>query len=287
MRFPEANGAAAPGFTLPFVAVVLAGGSAAWRLSLTCCGRLGRARPTPLDAPAIPVTVAGVLFDVPPAAIREAVQRHPGQHERIDLAFEWPSLTPPNAGRQIGRQAAARMPRTPSAAAAASRERTAVRHHRRLGRGAAAARTAAHHLSALRRSRRPTAGPDGLAILPFRAGTPYEGEDLVYVGDQSRAVFRPLHARGAQRCPAPASRSACSTRPQITLRFPRDWLGDWRNVACRLRPAGGADCIPADEVTTCRHQSRAFAAIPDRWRGSPSGNCRSARRPRRRRTARR
>src|ERR1700744_5664039 len=48
-----------------------------------------------LDAPAIPVTVAGVLFDIPPAAIREAVQRHPGQHERVDLAFEWPSLTPP------------------------------------------------------------------------------------------------------------------------------------------------------------------------------------------------
>ena len=33
---------------------------------------------TPLEAPAIPTTVAGVLFDVPPAAIRNAVQRHTG-----------------------------------------------------------------------------------------------------------------------------------------------------------------------------------------------------------------
>src|ERR1700731_1258309 len=49
----------------------------------------------PLNAPAMPITVANVLFDVPPAAIRAAVQRHPGPHERVDLAFLWPSLTPP------------------------------------------------------------------------------------------------------------------------------------------------------------------------------------------------
>src|ERR1700722_1200785 len=51
--------------------------------------------PTALDAPAIPVTVAGVLFNVPPAAVRAKVQRHPGQQDRIDLVFDWPSLTPP------------------------------------------------------------------------------------------------------------------------------------------------------------------------------------------------
>ena len=51
--------------------------------------------PIPLNAPALPVTVANVLFDIPPAAIRAAVQRHAGPAERIDLAFMWPSLTPP------------------------------------------------------------------------------------------------------------------------------------------------------------------------------------------------
>ena len=51
--------------------------------------------PIPLGAPAIPITVAGVIFDVPPAAIRVAVQRQPGPHERVDLAFLWPSLEPP------------------------------------------------------------------------------------------------------------------------------------------------------------------------------------------------
>src|SRR5580700_7773276 len=51
--------------------------------------------PIPLNAPAIPITVANVLFDVPPAAIRAAVQRHAGPHERADLVFTWPSLVPP------------------------------------------------------------------------------------------------------------------------------------------------------------------------------------------------
>src|SRR5260370_8726147 len=63
--------------------------------------------PVPLSAPAIPVTVANVLFDVPPAAIRAAVQRHPGPHERVDLAFLWPSLTPPQPDAKAADQPAA------------------------------------------------------------------------------------------------------------------------------------------------------------------------------------
>ena len=48
------------------------------------------------DAPALPITVAGVAFNVPPAAIRVPVQRRPGAHERVDLVFLWPSLEPPD-----------------------------------------------------------------------------------------------------------------------------------------------------------------------------------------------
>ena len=50
--------------------------------------------PVALDAPELPITIAGVAFDVPPAAIRVPVQRRPGAHDRIDLAFMWPSLKP-------------------------------------------------------------------------------------------------------------------------------------------------------------------------------------------------
>src|SRR5262249_38480853 len=48
------------------------------------------------DTPALPITVAGVVFNVPPAAIRVAVQRRRGARDRVDLAFVWPSLEPPD-----------------------------------------------------------------------------------------------------------------------------------------------------------------------------------------------
>src|SRR5437588_8142642 len=49
------------------------------------------------DAPTLPITVGGVLFNLPPAAIRMPMQRHAGAQERVDLAFLWPSLEPPDA----------------------------------------------------------------------------------------------------------------------------------------------------------------------------------------------
>src|SRR5258708_2927169 len=52
--------------------------------------------PPRLDAPALPITVAGVAFNLPPAAIRVPVQRRPGTQERGDLSFLWPSLEPPD-----------------------------------------------------------------------------------------------------------------------------------------------------------------------------------------------
>ena len=71
-------------FTLPLVLLVVAVATAA---AFVCYALWPswRANPVPLDAPAMPVTVAGVLFNVSPATIRAAVQRHPGPHERIDL----------------------------------------------------------------------------------------------------------------------------------------------------------------------------------------------------------
>src|SRR5579863_10291001 len=83
-------------FTLPFTVTVVVLAAVAGFVSYVLWPTWP-SRPTALDAPAIPITVAGELFDVPPAAIREAVQRHPGQQERIDLAFTWPSLEPPAA----------------------------------------------------------------------------------------------------------------------------------------------------------------------------------------------
>src|SRR4051812_31359474 len=52
--------------------------------------------PIAASDPPLPIVVAGVPFNVPPAAMRMPVQRHPGAHERVDLAFLWPSLLPPD-----------------------------------------------------------------------------------------------------------------------------------------------------------------------------------------------
>src|SRR5262245_65884585 len=51
--------------------------------------------PISSDAPALPITIAGTAFNVPPAAMRIPLQRRAGAHERVDLAFLWPSLEPP------------------------------------------------------------------------------------------------------------------------------------------------------------------------------------------------
>ena len=65
--------------------------------------------PVALDAPEFPITIAGIVFDVPPGAIRVPVQRRAGAHDRIDLAFLWPSLKPADATAR---------PASPEAAAA-------------------------------------------------------------------------------------------------------------------------------------------------------------------------
>jgi hypothetical protein len=187
-------------------------------------------QPVKLDAPSIPVTVAGVLFDVPPAAIRVPVQRQPGPHERIDLVFLWPMLTPPPSDTKA--TDAERPALTPETVAAATAQSADGRLFVTIaGLGAV--------LPPLERLRtiypryveaQASAGPDGLAILPFRAGTPYEGEDLVYLGSSPEQFFARC-TRPGRAVPGTCIDERVLDKAEITWRFPRDWLGDWRNVA--------------------------------------------------------
>lgn len=185
--------------------------------------------PIAADAPAIPVTVADVLFNVPPGAIRTKVQRHPGAHERIDLAFLWPSLTPPQPDAKAEKPAAATEPDTTAAVPptnASDRLFVTI-----AGLGAVLA--PAERLRSIYPryvEAQATAGPDGLAFLPFRAGTPYQGEDLVYLGEQPEQFFvRCTRASGPVRGTCIYERSLDGA--EITLRFPREWLEDWRSLA--------------------------------------------------------
>ena len=192
--------------------------------------------PIPLNAPAMPITVANVLFDVPPAAIRAAVQRHPGPHERVDLAFLWPSLTPPQPDAKGVDQAA-----TGNDDDAAAKPVDATQ---RLFVTIAGLGTVLPPADRLRTiypryiEAQAAAGPDGLAIVPFRAGTPYEGEDLVYVGTTPEQFFaRCTRQVGTVRGTCLHERLVDTA--EVTLRFPSTWLDDWRGVAA------GADRLMA------------------------------------------
>jgi hypothetical protein len=185
--------------------------------------------PVSLDAPAIPITVANVLFDVPPRAIRAAVQRRPGPHERIDLAFLWPSLEPPQLPGKDTEPSAAE--NKPEAAAAESSQRLFVTVAA-LGPVLAPAERLRniypHYTEA-----QATEGPEGLAILPFRAGTPYQGEDLVYLAANPEQFFgRCTRQFGAVRGSCLHERLIDTAA--VTVRFPRAFLDDWRTVAAAI-----------------------------------------------------
>jgi hypothetical protein len=181
-----------------------------------------------LDAPSIPITVAGVLFDIPPAAIRAAVQRHPGPHERIDLAFESPALRPPKHDiAQAGK---------PNGNLDDDAELELAQVNDRLFvtiAGLGALLPPAERLRTIYPrylEAQATAGPQGLAISPFRAGTPYEGEDLVYDAAKPEKFFARC-TRQARTMPGTCVYERTLDGADITFRFPRNWLGDWQNIA--------------------------------------------------------
>ena len=166
--------------------------------------------PAPIDAPPLPIVVAGVVFNVPPAAIRIPMQRRAGPQERIDLAYRWPELTPPDT------HAAASMPRLFVTIESAQ-----------------PTLPAAERLKAIypRYSDGPSASdPGGLTLAPFRDGTPYQGEDLIYDSSApDRFLVRCNRARGElilAMCLYERPVGAAA----LTFRFPRDWLADWRAV---------------------------------------------------------
>ena len=168
--------------------------------------------PAAADAPTLPITVAGVPFNVPPQALRIVAQRTPGAQARIDLVYQWPSLVPP---------AETAVP------SLSENDRVFV---------TIAASTALAPLARLKNiyaryvAAEPTPGPQGLALYAFRDGTPYQGEDLAF----DAAAPEKFLAR-CSRSLNPLTPGTCLDERRIgdadiTARFPRHWLTNWREV---------------------------------------------------------
>ena len=172
--------------------------------------------PVAPDAPSLPIVVAGVNFNIEPAAIRRAIQRRPGVQERVDLAYLWPSLAPPDPQRKpsLGRPAD---PNRRLIVTIASGETTLPIMQRVKD-------IYPRYLVA-----EPAAGPPGLTLRGFRDGTPYQGEELAF--EQAD----PAHFLARCSLKGVVNSGNCLLerrigQADITFRFPRAWLKDWKRV---------------------------------------------------------
>lgn len=176
--------------------------------------------PVARDAPSLPIVVAGVPFNIEPAAIRMPVQRKPGTQERIELAYLWPSLLPPDPARKV----VDGVPVDPN-------ERlfiTVQAADDTLPLGERFKTIYPRYLAT-----DPAAGPDGLTLRPFREGTPYQGEDLAY----EQAAPEHFLARCSRNGVINSGTCLMERRignADLTIRFPRAWLADWANVAAGI-----------------------------------------------------
>jgi hypothetical protein len=175
-------------------------------------------RTSPASAPGrLPVSVGATLFNVPTAAIRRKIQRHSGPQERVDLSFLFPSLEAPAAPKHV------------SADTVEEKVQPIDRiflsisaHHDTL-----APDTRVRTIYPRYLAQASTPVEDGLTMRAFRDGSPYANEDLF------SAVAPSLNARCTRDGLTPGM---CLSERRIdgadlTFRFPRSWLSQWRDVA--------------------------------------------------------
>ena len=165
----------------------------------------------------LPISIGSTLFNVPTASIRMKIQHRSGPQERIDLSFAYPSLEPPEPLKHA------------SAADADEAMRPIDRiflsiatHHDSLAPDIRARTIFPRYLE-------PTSviGEDGLTMRAFRDNTPYNGEDLFY-GNAPNLTAR-CTREGAT--PGMCLSELRIEGADLTFRFPRTWLAQWRQVA--------------------------------------------------------
>lgn len=170
------------------------------------------------EVPHLPIVIAGETFRVPPGAIRKKVQRRPGPQERIDLVFLWPALTPP--------------PDAPDGGATPPSDRIFLTIAARDQTAEPAERLRNIYLRYVADEQQ--SAPEGLTLTAFRDGTPYQGEDLAY--DESAPENFVARCGRSTNPVAPASclLERFVGQANVTVRFSRAHLDDWRGLASRL-----------------------------------------------------
>ena len=185
----------------------------------------------------LPVSIGGTLFNVPTEAIRMKIQRHSGEQERIDLNFSFPSLAVPEAPKHLSAESAddaiqlidrifLSIAAHHDEQAPDMRVRTIYPRYLDQASSPSASSPSASGPSASGPNTS-TLAQDGLTVRAFRAGTPYGGEDLI------SAATPNLTARCSRDAAIPGM---CLSERRIggadlTFRFPRNWLAQWRDVA--------------------------------------------------------
>ena len=173
---------------------------------------------TSSDPARLPVSVGGTLFNVQPLAIRMKIQRHSGPQERVDLNYVFPSLEVPEGPKHVSADTVVEDSMQPIDRIFLS----ISAHHDAM---APEVRVNTIYPRYLEATQAPA--QDGLAMRAFRDGTPYSGEDFFYANEP----------RLSARCTRDgATPGMCLSERRIdgadlTYRFPRSWLSQWRDVA--------------------------------------------------------
>jgi hypothetical protein len=176
--------------------------------------------PVARDAPSLPIIIAGVGFTIEPAAIRIPLQRRAGSLGRVDLAYLWPSLMPPDPSIKV----------IDGAAVDPNERLFAVIQ---ADDGALPIKERVDNIYPRYLVPEPKAGPEGLTLRAFRDDTPYRGEELVF----EQANPERFLARCSRKGVTNAGTCLLERRiggADITFRFPRDWLSNWKSVAAGI-----------------------------------------------------
>ena len=165
----------------------------------------------------LPLSIGGTLFNVPVGAVRMKIQRHSGPQERVDLGFSFPSLEPPQPQKHITAD------EVDDRAQPIDRIFLSIAaHHDTLAPDMRVRTIYPRYLE-----QASTPGDDGLTARAFRDGSPYSGEDLFFANTPSFTARCTRDAATPGMCLAERRIDGAD----LTFRFPRSWLVQWRDVA--------------------------------------------------------